>query len=408
MKFILLCILLLPAALWADSKQDVLHFGVSISTSAQREAFYTMARKFEALNPDIAVEFKALTSEEYKEQFAQFLAGHNQYDVLYWHAGERLLEYVDQGLVAAINDVWINDNLDQAFDQSIINTLQRNGNHYAVPISYYQMGFYYSKNLFENLNIQEPQTWDDLIAVCEFLSNKGIPPIFIDTASDWPATAWFDYLNLRINGLSFHKQVTAGEINFNDERIKRVLTTWDEAITKGCFTTEHTNMDWREGLPLIFRGFTGMSLLGNYITQDIPGSIVSDVGFFGFPKVNPKMKVYEEAPLDVLLIPQSSKNKVQAKRFLQFVSQADTQLQLNRMLGVISPHRMAQSQNSELLQEAYQILSKADGISQFFDRDAKKSFAEAVMPIIAKFATNGDVDSALIQLEQARQQVLLK
>lgn len=48
MKFILLCILLLPAALWADSKQDVLHFGVSISTSAQREAFYTMARKFEA------------------------------------------------------------------------------------------------------------------------------------------------------------------------------------------------------------------------------------------------------------------------------------------------------------------------------------------------------------------------
>lgn len=406
MRYLLFCATLLSAIAMANPKLDTLHFGVSISTSAQREAFYTMARRFEAENPGLKVEFKALTSEVYKEQFADFLQGRNQFDVLYWHAGERLFEYVDQGLITPINDLWVSQNLAQLFDQSIIDTLQRNDNLYALPISYYQIGFYYSKTLFEKHHLQEPQNWRDLMDICGALRSQGVPPIFIGTASNWPATAWFDYLNLRINGLNFHQQVTAGKIAFTDSRITQVLMTWREAITKGCFVSEHNTLDWKEGLPLLFRGLTGMSLIGNYVIQDIPASIVDDIGFFAFPTIDNTVPAYEEAPLDILVIPQSSGNKALAKRFLQFMSLAENQSKLNRMLGVISPHRLAQTQTSELVQEAYQVLSSAEGVSQFFDRDGKKAFADAIMPVFDQFALTGDVPGTQAELERIRTSVL--
>lgn len=386
-----------------EPSKQTLNFAVSVSTKAQREAFYSLVGDFESSNPDVQVKIKTLSSEIYKQEFPELIAQNNLYDVMYWHAGQRLNEFVTKGLVQNLDSVWEQYNWRQDFDSSLLTTLSQNGSIYGLPISYYQLGFYYRKSVFGQLGLSEPKNWREFIYVCQILKNNDIAPIFIGTDSNWPATAWFDYLNLRQNGLDFHMQLVQGKVSFLDPRVTTVLEKLKELIIRGFFVQGHENLDWIEGLPYIYRGMAGMTMVGNYVIQNIPDEIVEDIGFFPFPSLNSGKELYEEAPLDVLVVPKTSGNKALAYRFLAFASQASVQSKLNHTLGVISPHKDAQTNTSDLVQEAYQTLQKSSGISQFFDRDAHKDLADAIMPILDEFMISTNVLSTQKELEAARQ-----
>lgn len=401
---LLCCTLLLASAFFRAAATSVttLDLGVSISTSAQREAYYTLVQQFEDLNPDIKVKIKAYTSEVYKREFPELLYGEQHYDILYWHAGERLMEFVERDQVASIDSLWDEQGWGKAFDNSVVSTLSKAGRKYGLPLSYYQIGFYYRKSVFKQLNISEPQTWRELLDVCRQLKQAGIAPIFIGSDSNWPATAWFDYLNLRINGLEFHQGLLRGAESFLSPQVKDVFETWLELIEPGYFIEGHEHYLWKDGLPSIYRGLSGMSMIGNYVIQDLPNTIINDIGFFPFPNINESMPKYEEAPLDILIIPQKSPHKDAAKRFLAFAGRYQVQSRFNKILGVISPNRNAQVGTSRLVKEAYSVLQNAAGISQFFDRDASKSFADQAMPIIDEFMLNRNIAYTLNALEQVR------
>lgn len=398
----LLCVICLIISLLSQVSAKELTFGVSISNSAQREAFYTLARQFEEANPEVTIRFKALTSEVYKQAFPNYLQIDKHFDVLYWHSGQRLFEYAEDGLILPITQLWKDNQLDLAFDHSVSKSLIYNGDVYGVPISYYQIGFYYSKPLFKQLNLHEPQSWDELLSMCQVLKKAGVPPIFIGTKSNWPATAWFDYLNLRLNGLAFHKDLTAGKVSFLDERIKRVFETWLQPMKMGCFIEEHQYLSWEEGLPYLYRDLVGMSMLGNYVIQNIPDSVIENIGFFPFPLVQPDQPSFEEAPIDVLLIPKNANDPDLAQRFLAFASQPNIQKELNATLGVLSPHSSAQGETSSLVKEAYEVLSNASGVSHYFDRDATRAFADQAMPVIDAFMVNQNIEKTLAKLEEIR------
>lgn len=400
----LACLLIILSALFSAAAASVttLDLGVSISTSAQREAYYSLVQQFEDLNPDIKVKIKAYTSEDYKQEFPALLNGEQHYDILYWHAGERLQEFVKPNQVAQLDSLWSEQGWNQSFDKSVISSLSHSGHKYGLPVSYYQIGFYYRKSLFQRLGLEPPKTWQALLQVCHQLKSKGIAPIFIGSDSNWPATAWFDYLNLRINGLGFHQKLLTGEASFLSPEVSKVFETWLDLIEPGYFIDGHENFHWKEGLPSIYRELSGMSMIGNYVIQDIPDNVIDDIGYFPFPQIDERVPNFEEAPLDILIIPQKSIHKAAAMRFLAFAGSHQVQSRFNKTLGVISPHRKAQIGTSRLVKEAYDVLQKASGISQFFDRDASKSFADQAMPIIDEFMLNRNIAYTVNALEQVR------
>ena len=61
----------------------------------------------------------------------------------------------------------------------------------------YQWGVYYRKDIFEELGLEVPATWDDLLQVSAALKENDIAPFTIGTKYLWTAAGWFDYLNLR-------------------------------------------------------------------------------------------------------------------------------------------------------------------------------------------------------------------
>ena len=378
-----------------------LKIAVSITNSSQRAAYYNLIRSFEKAHPDTRVTLTSFTSEIYKSKFPQMLAS-KKYDVLYWHAGERLFRFVDKGEIASLNEIFTSKELAGMYDNAVINSISINKDTYALPMSYYQIGFYYNKPLFTKLGISEPHSWEEFVVVCEALKQNNVSPIYIGTKSNWPATAWFDYINLRLNGLDFHMSVVRGEASFLDPRITNVLKKIQSLSTAEYFIKDHHELEWKQGLPLLFRGLTGMSMLGNYAIQDFPGKIIDKIGFFKFPLLNHASDYYEEAPLDVLVIPTNTEPSSLAKLFIRFASRSDMQAAFNKTLGVLSPHKNAQLNNSPLVHEAYNTITNARGITQYFDRDGKEDYVNKVMPLLDEFMTTLDIAATQKALEAAR------
>lgn len=378
--------------------------GLSISNSAQRIAYYSLIADFEAAHPDVSVSVTAFTSEIYKEKFPTLLAkGH--YDVLYWHAGERLYEYIQQGQVADLSGFYRQHKLLETFEPAVISSISRQNKIYALPTSYYQIGFYYNIPVFERLGLVKPTTWEDFLAVCAKLKANNIPPIFIGTKSNWSATAWFDYLNLRINGLGYHQQLLAGKQSFLDPQVRQVFAQLQTIVQADYFIADHQLYDWKQGIAPLFRGRIGMVMFGNYAIQDFPQAQSVQIGYFKFPTFGPQNFYYEEAPLDILLIPSKNEDQKLAELFLKFAAQSENQQRFNQTLGIISPNKYAQVNNSVLVQQASDVISNAADITQFFDRDAQSEFAQKVMPVIDAFLIEADINKTLLALEKIRLEV---
>ncbi|CTQ56056.1 maltose ABC transporter periplasmic protein [Roseibium album] len=343
---------------------------------------------------------------DYKDALENWFLGDGTPDVVYWQGGERLFQYVRKGWVEPITEFWNDRDFDHSYTPGIKGTVALDGDVYAIPFSYYHWGFYFRKSVFEKLGISPPADWDDLLAMCSVMKSEDMAPIVIGTRYNWPSAAWFDYLDLRINGLEFHRKLTRGMVPYTDARVQAVFEHWKQLLENDCFidTETHRAMTWSEPLPYIYRGMAGTGLFGNFVTNEISPQFVDDFGFFPFPEIN-DVPSAEEAPTDLFLIAKKSRNKKAALKFLDFIARADVQEKLNNTMGTISTNRHALIGDDPFIGQGAKLLQSAEGVSQFFDRDTPKPMADEAVKIFTRFLETGDVGEAVNALEKVRKSV---
>jgi multiple sugar transport system substrate-binding protein len=80
---------------------------------------------------------------------------------------------------------------------------------WGIPYTYYQWGVYYREDIFNELGLSEPATWEEEVANCQVIIDSGRKCYTIGTKFLWTAGGWFDYLNMRTNGFDFHMALAA-------------------------------------------------------------------------------------------------------------------------------------------------------------------------------------------------------
>lgn len=386
----------------ADSE---LNFALLVFNGEQRNAYLRQVRAFEKENPSIRVNIQALESEQYKENIEAWLASPSYSDVMFWFGGERLNWYIKKGWVSSIDSLWSEGDWYNRITLSAQSSVQKNGRVYGLPIHYYHWGIYYKKALFKKHGLKVPRDWNDLLAVCDGFRQSGIAPIALGSSEAWPLAGWFDYLNLRINGLDFHQGLMNGEVSYHDPRVASVFSYWKELIDRGCFLEEHESKKWREVLPYLYRNMAGMFLMGNFWTSQIPVTYRDEFSLFRFPVIDPKVPLYEEAPTDVLFMPSNAVNVKEAKKFLKFMARPAVQKAINAGLGMLAPINEPVSSKDQFILIGRDILNSAEGASQFYDRDNPKPIAIEGMQQMQRFMRDpGSLPEVIDQLEHLRTQ----
>ena len=396
-----------PAA--AELTGDLKIF-LDTSNPAPRATMEKMIADFGALHPELNIETTVIDREAYKTQIRNFLTA-NAPDVATWYAANRMGPYVDAGLFEDVSDLWAEPEIAENL-ASTKGALTIDGKQWGVPYTYYQWGVYYRKDIYDELGLSEPATFEEMKANCQAILDSGKKCFTIGTKYLWTAGGWFDYLNMRTNGFDFHMELAGGEVPWTDDRVKATFANWRELIDMGAFIDNHQTYSWQEALPFMVQGDAAAYLMGNFAVAPLREAGLDDskLDFYQFPAINPDVEMAEDAPTDTFHIPANATNKEAARAFLRFVVSPDVQTEINNgeNLGQLPVNAQASVDDDKFLQEGFAMLSSNSpgGVAQFWDRDASAEMAKVSMEGFQEFMVKPDnLDRILAKLERARERI---
>ncbi|SIT43953.1 Extracellular solute-binding protein family 1 [Paraburkholderia ribeironis] len=400
----------LVAGTFASVSADAATLNVNVSARGnQRSTWQDAFDKFKKANPDVDLKVTYITEEAYKVQMGGWLAT-DPPDVVSWHDGERMAYYAQRGLLEDLSSDWSKNGWSQQY-ASVKEASTYKGKQYAAPLGYDAYGFFYRKDLFEKAGIKsEPKTWDEFLEANKKLKAIGVAPIAVAARDSWTLAAWFDYLNLRINGNAFHQKLMAGEVPYTDPRVKKVYTTWKTLLDNHDYIDNALSYDLDSIAPFLVNGKAAMMLMGTFFSASIPPSLKDQIGFFRFPVVDANVPMAEDGPVNVLLIPAKAKNKADARKLLAFMEQPQINADLAKGWGQLPSNSQAAEPDDAISKVGFQTLANTKGgIAQFYDRDMQKEMADEGMKAMQQFYSDpSQLDTVLAHLEATRKRIYQK
>jgi raffinose/stachyose/melibiose transport system substrate-binding protein len=243
--------------------------------------------EFGKAHPDIKLNVVAAEQSSYKTKLNTAMASGNPPDVFYTLPGGFLGAFVAGNQMYSLDEALAKDGWGDSFLSSALAQTTMGGHTYAVPIDIDSSVFWYNKKLFAEKGWTAPATYDQLLELCEKIKADGLVPFALGNKDSWPATFWFQYLEMRLKGSGVVSSFVAGKPDATlgsegTEAFKRIA----DLSAKGYFPVGFNGMSDQEANMLFLNGQAAMMLNGTWqigASADAPDGF--ELGFFPFPTV---------------------------------------------------------------------------------------------------------------------------
>jgi multiple sugar transport system substrate-binding protein len=356
------------------------------------------------------ITLNTIAIETFRAQLPTYLNSATPPDVLTWYAGSVARDYASKGFLLDVSDLWTGSGACAGFSPALKElSTGADGKQIFVPTNYYWWGVFYRKSAFQEWGVQPATTWDEFIALCKAIKAKGVAPLSMGTGSTpWVASGWFDYLDLRVNGAQFHRELLAGKHSFDGPEVKAVMEHYRELLP--YIDPKGRSYSWQDAVTPLASKKAGMYLIGAFLTQSLPKDVVDDIDFFRVPIIDPNVPLAEEAPTDGYFASAKSKNVEGAKELLSYLASAPAQelfIKESASSNLPTSPQVSTSGFSPLVQKGIKLLNESAAITQFFNRDSSDELQSTADTALTKFLDSpGDVNSILASWQSSAQKVL--
>ncbi len=179
--------------------------------------------------------------------------------------------------------------MDRVLD-SFKETVSLNDMVFAVPASTMMAGgWFYNNRVYDQLGLEVPRTWDELLANCRAVSDAGLIPVVTPFADSWTAqmVVLGDYYNLHNSYPGFAEAFSANRISFSETAAAvDGFQKLRDLYTEGFYTPEPENISFEEGLSLLAGGDAvhfPMLSFGLSLLAEMNPEAESEIGFFPQP-----------------------------------------------------------------------------------------------------------------------------
>jgi raffinose/stachyose/melibiose transport system substrate-binding protein len=180
------------------------------------DAYNEIFDVYEEANPGVTVEFVPFVATEYNNILATGLTGEGGPDVVQLRAYGGVQPLIEAGQLMPLDDVASLENFTDALLKGA--TGLQDGSVYGVPFGVQALGAFYNVGIFNELGLEEPETWDDFIAALDAIAEAGYIPLGNPALDTWMLPILHDAVAAsRYGGPEFQAAVLAGETDFNDE-----------------------------------------------------------------------------------------------------------------------------------------------------------------------------------------------
>ncbi|WP_328937016.1 extracellular solute-binding protein [Streptomyces tauricus] len=328
-----------------------------------------------------------VAAETFRTQLPTYLTSANPPDVYTWYPGSVADAYAKKDLLLDLGEVWSSPDL-KGYSKAL-NRLctSASGKKVFVPTTYYWWGMFYRRSNFAKWGVREPKSWDDFLDLCDKLKSKGVDPIGLGAGGNtaWVASAWFDYLDIRVNGADYHRELLAGRHRFDDPEVRRVFDRWQELLP--YFDPNGTAVAFQDATTSLLNGRSGMMLIGTFFADAAPKDALDDIDFFRFPVIDPKVPLAEEAPTDGYFASARTGRHAQVVDLMRYLAGAEAQeIYIKGSSGTVLPcNPDAKDSGTALVKKGRAHIEEAAEITQFFNRDSSDALQPTADNALTKF-----------------------
>lgn len=327
-----------------------------------------------------------------------------------------MLKSVERDELVDMSELWQQTGLVESLPAAMQTFAAVNGKQYYMPYGLSWAAVYYNKAVFEQYGLTPPTTWDEFLAICETLKQKDEIALAIPGQHWFPDSLWFDYLDIRINGAEFHRQLQNGEIPFTDERVRTVLETWQKLFLDGFVHPKSANMGSPQALGSLVRSNdfalepqkAAMMLARSDQLLGLPQKYHSELGFFAFPIIDPSVPRGEVIHILSYLLPKKAEYSEAALGYAESIVSLESQQALVEAgIGLILVHPGIDLTALESdMQQGRALLDQAEDFSVVFFLMPESMYYSANSAVNSFIQNPEKLDELIKRLEEARQQAL--
>ncbi|HRX03814.1 MAG TPA: extracellular solute-binding protein [Anaerolineae bacterium] len=368
-----------------------------------------LIENFQARNPAVTVErLQAAGISSFP-----YIRGETLTDVVGESADFWMFKSVEHNELVDLSDLWQRTGLDKSIPATLQAFTAVDGKQYYVPYGLGWFAIYYNKEVFERYGLTPPATWDEFLVLCETLKQKGETPIVIP-GGDWAATTWFDYLDLRINGAEFHRQLQGGQIPYTDERVRSVLEAWQTLLIGEYVHPRSPTLGMSESLGAMVRNDKGMlekqkaamMLVGSSQMAQLPANFQVELDFFAFPTIDPSVPRAEVMDVFSYILPRNAERPEDALAYAESVVSLEAQqamMQADANIIPVHPGVDLAALKPEI-QQGKALLDQAAAATTLYLLNTPETISGRIVSATANFLLRPEqLDEHIKRLEAARQ-----
>jgi raffinose/stachyose/melibiose transport system substrate-binding protein len=169
-------------------------------------------------NPGIRFAFQGFEPQNYGTALSTALAAGRGPDVIHIRAYGGLEQFSKAGYLEPLSPQTVPELANYTPSALASVTDRSDRKPYAVPFASQTLGIFYNRDVLSRNGVQPPETWDQLIAACKALKDKGVIPLANGMATAFMAEIFTAALTLPLHGKAFNDDLVAGKATFEDPR----------------------------------------------------------------------------------------------------------------------------------------------------------------------------------------------
>lgn len=289
--------------------------------------FRELIAEYNSSQDDVRVVFDTSSNLQ-----AGFLRG-NPPDLGLLNYNMEMSRFMERGALSDLSDMPEADRILPEVQDLVDQYATYPGRTSVLPYSVMAASVIYNVDIFEQQGLEVPQTWDELIAVCDQLQAAGITPFYGTFKDPWTvAQGWFDYtVGGTVDVAEFYDEMNELGTEVGPDSPVSFERTLLEPVDRMTMLAEtYTNPDaasrgYGDGNLAFAQGQAAMYLQGPWAFGEIAKTSPDlKLGTFPLPMTDDPEDLEVRVNIDLAAwIPEASRHQEEARGFLSYLFQKD-------------------------------------------------------------------------------------
>ena len=269
--------------------------------SVREKYFMDMVAKFQEENPDILLEDVSISDEESHDTlFKTSVAAGDPIEVFNFLGYAANLDYVKNGVLADLSGLmdedpaWTEDYIDALFAPVDYSDYGVEG-IYGIPDAPYGVCCFYNKAVFDKLNMELPETWEEIEKAAPILIDNGYIPMTFGAKDNYRAGHFLTALSMKYYGDQLKTDLINGDTAWNSPETVALIDMMQKWYDEGIFGSNNLAYDANGELAKLESGEAAIIFSGSWNIATVNEfENASDIVCKGFPYFESKPEFKDE------------------------------------------------------------------------------------------------------------------